>query len=469
MWCGECYSSDLDLKFHVADPENLISEDGDDDRLRSGWTVKRIDRKRFCVARDGDDLLVSFECDICVFAKVYKRLPIVASDNDSFCLGCIRRVNLDAFWSRARTTVVSNTLRFREMVNMSTTLGFEAPYSDPGPLPSYDHCGYRVAILMVAKSLQSGRYSDTHHQWDTIRKFRSTYSNQIRASRSSNFTTLTLADNKGMGYQRITSDPCGSLWFYRFMAGCQKRMGQDWRPNRAISNQVLTVLLDRIESKILMSRDNVRERDRLIMAGSYFCFCYVLSLRSPEGLLVDLKGLIEFNRHDSNQSFVIIPLLGQVKGENHTRQHLLHCVNTTDSGISVISWVRRLLVIHRLKGRSDGPAFINEFDCQSTTAEMNDMFLELLTEIYECHREMFAVDIKSSSDISEKYNVFRSFRRGSESRAVAQKVSEADRYVVNRWRKKEVAGTGKVSHPIDQHYVDVSIVKDSFLRYTKAM
>ena len=95
--------------------------------------------------------------------------------------------------------------------------------------------------------------------------------------------------------------------------------------------------------------------------------------------------------------------------------------------------------------------------------------IELLMEIYEDHRDLFAVDIKSISDVSEKYNVFRSFRRGSESRAVAQKVSEADRYIVNRWRKKEAAGASKVSHPIDQHYVDITIVKDSFLRYTKAM
>ena len=49
------------------------------------------------------------------------------------------------------------------------------------------------------------------------------------------------------------------------------------------------------------------------------------------------------------------------------------------------------------------------------------------------------------------------------------KVSEADRYVVNRWKKKENAGTGKVSHSIDQHYVDVAMVKDSFIRYTRAM
>ena len=468
MWCGECYSSTADLNFHVADPENILTEAGDDNRLTSGWKIKQSDRLRFCAARDGDDLLVSFECDTCIFAKVYQRLPDRVGEDDKFVLGCIRRINLDAFWSRARSTVLSNTSRFREMVNMSLRLGFEPPYGDPGPLPGFDHCGYRVAILMVAKSLQSGRYSETHNQWDTIRKFRSAYSNQIRASRLSNSTTWTLADNKGSGYQRITSDPCGSLWFHRFMAGCQKRMGQDWRPNRAISNEIILKLLAMTELRITHSLGITRERDKWIMAGSYFCFCYVLSLRSPEGLMVDLSGLIEFNRI-AGRSFVIIPLLGRVKGEDHMRQHLMHCVNETESGISVVNWVNRLTGIHRLKQRSDGPAFLNEFDVQSSTAEMNDLMIDLLTEIYEDHRELFAVDVKSISDVSEKYNVFRSFRRGSESRAVAQKVSEADRYIVNRWRKKEAAGASKVSHPIDQHYVDISIVKDSFLRYTKAM
>jgi hypothetical protein len=458
-----------DLNFHVADPENLRAEDGDDDRLSSGWTLRRFDRRRFCVARDGDDLLISFECDYCIFSKVYQRQPVVANDKDIFAMGCIRRVNLDAFWSRARSTVVSNTLRFREIISLSKSMGFETPYSDPGPLPSYDHCGYRIAILMVAKSLQPGRYSDTHHQWDSIRKFRSTYSNQIRASRSANASSLTLADNKGMGYQRMTNDPCGSLWFHRFMTGCQKRMGQDWRPNRAISNPIIAKVLMLVESRIVSATDDRRERDKWIMAGSYFCFCYVLSLRSPEGLMVDLRGLIEYNSHQTARPFVIIPLLGQVKGEDHTRHHLLHCINVTDSGISVVSWVNRLLAVHRLSRRFEGPAFLNESNAQSTTSELNDLFIEVLVETYEDYRDLFAVDIKSSSDVSEKYNVFRSFRRGSESRAVSQKVSEADRYVVNRWRKKEVAGAGKVSHPIDQHYVDVSIVKDSFLRYTKAM
>ena len=140
-------------------------------------------------------------------------------------------------------------------------------------------------------------------------------------------------------------------------------MGQDWRPNRAISNPIVLILLDLTESRIVNAAVDERERDKWIMAGAYFCFCYVLSLRSPEGLMVDLSGLIEFNGEGvQHREFVVIPLLGQVKGEDHTRQHLLHCVNTTDSGISVISWVRRLLAIHTLKRRISGPAFLNEFD-----------------------------------------------------------------------------------------------------------
>ena len=40
---------------------------------------------------------------------------------------------------------------------------------------------------------------------------------------------------------------------------------------------------------------------------------------------------------------------------------------------------------------------------------MNDMFLEVLSEIYEVKRDLFETDVKSPADVNEKYNVFRSF------------------------------------------------------------
>ena len=100
---------------------------------------------------------------------------------------------------------------------------------------------------------------------------------------------------------------------------------------------------------------------------------------------------------------------------------------------------------------------------------MNELFLKLLVEIYEENPRMFGLDVNDASDLPEKFNVFRSFRRQSESRAVAMRVSEANRYVANRWKKKETAGANRVAHAIDQHYVDVALVKDAFLRYTEAM
>jgi hypothetical protein len=467
MWCGKCYTSAPLPNFFTADPDNLFGERDEETRLISGWKPKRSDQGRYRTARDGDDLLVAFECDFCVFRKVYNRPPNPVSTVDQFGMSCIRRTILDAFWSRSRATVVSNTSRFREIVRKSQSLGFEPPYSSPGPLPPHDHCGYKVAILMVAKSLEPGRHSESHMQWDTVRKLRAAYSNQIRAAAVSNSTTLTLSDNKGTGYERVTVDPCGSLWFNRFMTGCKNRMGQDCRPNRAISSGLMAQLLRACEERSVES-EVLEEQERWVMAGAYFCFCFVLSLRSTEGLMTDLQGLIKYR--GASTDFVIIPLKGQVKGESHTRHHLLHCVNITDSGINVRSWVRRLMAIHLLRGRVEGPAFVDPTTgSQSSSMDLNDLFMELMVDIYDTHRPLFGVDVYSSADVVDKYHVYRSFRRGSESQAVAKRVDESDRYVVNRWKKKEAAGTKKANLPIDQHYVDISLVKDAFLRYTQAM
>ena len=432
--------------------------------MDSGWGVRKEERDRFRVGRNGDDLLVSFECDYCVFVKLYSRLPDDATQADTHIMACIRRIQLDAFWSRATTTVASNTALVRQGLRHSSGIGLDGPYFPPGPLPLHDHCGYEVALQMVLASLEKGSYA-SYKQWDTIRKLRSAFSNQVRASALSNSTTLSLADGKGK-YFRLAPDPCGSLWFHRFMEGCQRRMGQDWRPNKAISVEIMGALLSAVERRAMGAVDN-RARFRWTMAGAYFCFCYVLSLRGSEGLLVDLEGLSEF--HNPERDYVVIPLLGRFKGEHHTSQHLMPCAKETESGIRVEVWIQRLLTIHMAEGRQKGPALVNSSGSQSSSSEMNVMFIDCLTELYEESPSRFGLDIKSVEDVSEKFHVFRSFRRGSESRAVAMNVSKGDRYVVNRWRMTETAGAGRASHTMDQHYVDITLVAPSFLRYTKAM
>ena len=57
----------------------------------------------------------------------------------------------------------------------------------------------------------------------------------------------------------------------------------------------------------------------------------------------------------------------------HTRQHLILCVNLTDSGIHVRRWVSRLRSIHEIGKREKGPAFVNpSSESQSTTGGWNE-------------------------------------------------------------------------------------------------
>jgi hypothetical protein len=149
---------------------------------------------------------------------------------------------------------------FRHGLKLSDKVGLEGPYLAQGPFPYFDHCGYEVAIQMVLQSREPGLHSENYQQWDTIRKLRTAYSNQVRASVFANRTPLSIGDDSGKSYMRIGSDPCASLWFQRFTMGCCRRMGQDWRPDRVISIEQMLSLLLVVEEKITASKTEQEER-----------------------------------------------------------------------------------------------------------------------------------------------------------------------------------------------------------------
>ena len=74
---------------------------------------------------------------------------------------------------------------------------------------------------------------DDHLEFDSIRKLRSAVGNWMRSSPQANIRTTSLADEKG-GYLRLCDHQTTSLWFCRFVSGCSKRMGQIWKPNKAL-------------------------------------------------------------------------------------------------------------------------------------------------------------------------------------------------------------------------------------------
>jgi hypothetical protein len=117
MWCGECYTSHPTILFHVKHREGFekdCSNHVDGERMQRAWGSKHRSPDEYLTARDGDQLLVPFECDLCIFRKLRMYDPMPAFEHDKLLLACIRRITLDAFWSRATSTVLGNrdTTRF---------------------------------------------------------------------------------------------------------------------------------------------------------------------------------------------------------------------------------------------------------------------------------------------------------------------------------------------------------------------
>ena len=95
VWCGECYQKHTSDRFEV---QEELDEDG--------YKVMDDDSKlpRYSYGVDGAHLMTTFQCDLCIFRKLQKRNPVVTSKKDELLLGVVRRINLDAFWARARRT-----------------------------------------------------------------------------------------------------------------------------------------------------------------------------------------------------------------------------------------------------------------------------------------------------------------------------------------------------------------------------
>jgi hypothetical protein len=102
-------------------------------------------------------------------------------------------------WARSTDTVVGNAggvlaMGLRASANFELRSG---PYLEPGPLPDYNHCGYEVAMQMVNDSRKKGRTSDDNKQFNSTRKLRTTFSNQVRASAATNTEPIALEENEG--------------------------------------------------------------------------------------------------------------------------------------------------------------------------------------------------------------------------------------------------------------------------------
>jgi hypothetical protein len=194
------------------------SADIECEHAQSAWGNKHRAPDEYLVARDGDHLLVPFECDLCIFRKLHMNDLSPTSEQDRLLLACYRHVTLDAFWSTASSTVAGNRDKIRQGLVLSKLVGLDGPYVHYGSMPSTDTFGYEVAIQTVLALRRPGKYARDHTQWDSIRKYHTAYANHVRASPQVKFNSLILGDDKGKAH-RFVEDGCSSYWYSRF--SCQ--------------------------------------------------------------------------------------------------------------------------------------------------------------------------------------------------------------------------------------------------------
>ena len=244
-------------------------------------------------------------------------------------------------------------------------------------------------------------------------------------------------------------------------------MGQDWRPDQAVTSEIMLALLAQLDALIIISPDP-HTTYTLTMAGAFYAVSYVLSLRGPKGLLLDLEGLLEERNRDPSQ-YIVVALWGKIKGEHHERSHLLPSVNLTGSGIEVRRWIDQAVLLAQSSGRSRGPLMLDKLGKKITSAKLNEIFHEALISLFRTREVEFPSVIKTEEDIREQFNIFRSMRRGSDTRAHEEQVPESDINIINRWKAERKAGTRQPGLSMPQMYTDPALLLKPFLWYTVAM
>ena len=454
MWCGKCYTPHPLDRFHQHIPTD-----------ESGYVwIKAVDADRFRVARAGDHFITPCQCDTCLSRMLLGRSLIEGNRKDDLLACCLRRANLDALWGRESSTVLANTRHLQQLLNTWELVGIPPPMPDLGPFPLTDVQGVGVAISMLLRSLNPGKYGD-YTQFATIRKERSCFSNYYHASAEGVSAMSTLGRDLAKAF--LTDCPTQSLWFERFARGCLYRMGEVVKQDLAISIQVMVALMDLFESAWTQATDAVVKSD-LASVALYCMIAFCGSFRGHEVFLVDLFGLLKYEdmrSSDPSMNYCVIPLLGKYKGETGDRYHLTPLAAVTKSGLQLQLWVTRVCEHRRSEGRSHGPVFADRWGQVVNPRLYENIILGKLQILKETRRDL----IPDTVSVYEDYGISRSFRRGSNTHATNQGISQSDRELMNRWRNVENARGRKARLAMADHYADIRQLIPSLLRYSSSL
>ena len=406
--------------------------------------------------------MICFQCDLYHFRNL-KLMDPSRSQEDINLLKTIRRANLDGFWAREPGTVEATKREGRKLAMLGRDMGLENLFPAMGPFPVVDTQGMGVAVCMLVRSLDKGRYRATL-QYDTVRKMRSAYSNIWHASRQ---TLTTSVMSRGMNKTYVTSCPTYGLWFERFMLGMHKRMGDEVRQDQAITLNVIHKLVEVLKQNYKHClTDNAKER--IADLAVFTLASFLAGLRGEETMkmvLGETRDFIDESESHHEYPHIVLPLRGRFKGETGEGYHFVAVSACTDSGLKIGPWVRKGLLWKEKRGMIRGFYFTS---ADKRKLNLNDLTSGILDRLAQVQRQ-FPELIRTVVDVYEDYGLSRSFRRGSTSEAINRGVPESVIDRNNRWRKAERSGARKVKLVMREHYTDVIVSLKGFLRYSQAL
>jgi hypothetical protein len=424
------------------------------------------EKRRFLSARDGDHLCTRFQCDQCHFVNINKRLP-KHTLTDVRLMTCIRRANLDALWSLETNTVKGIKGEYRKACALMKELGLDMGDVAPafGPTPVEDEQGMAIAATMLRRTLDKGSNEATI-QFNTARKLWSLFSNMWHASKEASGSSVSV---RGQTKTTTTTCPTNGEWFEKFMNGTHKRMGDHSIPDRAISIDLILEFHRRLknELEVAIEEKDLKTIEEVVMLGAFSTMGYCGGLRGEEIVLGDLGGMNDHWEEALNDKTPHVPmaLLGRFKGETGEQYHFIPLAPVTASGIEVEYWMSAVRRWYKAKGIDKGPIFRNPSGKRVRAGYWAQAILSRFQMIQLSRPDL----ISDGVNVTEEYGMSRSWRRGSNSQALAQGVSEPAINRNNRWRTKERAKGKTASLAMIEHYADVRLIVKRLLVYSASL
>ena len=423
------------------------------------------DKARFKCERDGDHLMVPFQCDLCHFRNLKGTNPEESDVRDQNLLVHIRRAVLDSFWSREPGTVNGNRLEIVRGAMYARELGLgDQLLGNIQPFPLKECKAMTLAVTTLRRSLDAGKNAPTI-QFGTMRKLRTAVGNLWHATPAGQAdVVMARATTKST----ITSSPSYSTWFERFMQGSHKRMGDVVKPDLAVSVEVMVEIQRLLEESWNAATTQI-DRSRITDCACFLLAQYTGALRGEEVPKLDLGGLRKHLKEglgNKRRPHVPLTLLGRFKSEIGERYHIIPVATVTSSGLNPGRWFERLVQDRMDRGVTAGPVFRKIGGEQARASDFEDSFHLLLQQVKDTDIGLIAESVV----VTEEYGISRSCRRGATTRARVAGVTPEDIDLNNRWRKVENSkGRAPVFGAMRDHYTEISQMLGPLLRFSEAL